>query len=184
MHVPQDVNGLLDENQLCWHFHQLFHQLRVANRGSHRDALEDDLGHVDNMLGNRQKRVEELKHVQQLFHHQRHRSVKRLQTRNGIDDLFHGVPLDTYLRPSTQRLPHQTTGRTPGEEGASVVVTRRASRAPPPWPCSVPLGLRGGCSRPRPWRRSSVHTASTHGSVALFAALWHPARVHLRQPPT
>ena len=72
-----------------------------------------------------------------------------------------GLPLSVFLI----KQPEERLGR----RGASVVVTRRASRALPPWPCSVPLGLRGGCSRPRPWRRSSVHTASTHGSVALFS---------------
>ena len=48
-------------------------------------------------------------------------------------------------------------------------------RTPPPrrWPYSVPVGLRGGYSRPGPWRRSSVHTASVHGGVALSASCRH-----------
>ena len=37
---------------------------------------------------------------------------------------------------------------------------------PRPWPCSVPVVLRGGCTRPGPWRRSSVQAASMHGGVA------------------
>ena len=65
-------------------------------------------------------------------------------------------------------LPPGTAGRAPaGEEGASVVVTRRAPRVPPsrPWQNSDPLRY-GACSLPGPLRRSSVHTAIKHGGVA------------------
>ena len=35
----------------CWHFHQLFHQLRITERSALRDSvLENNLGHFDNLL--------------------------------------------------------------------------------------------------------------------------------------
>ena len=49
-----NVNGLLDVKKDCWHFHQLLHQLRLAKRDSRRDVLENDLGHIDNLLGRQQ----------------------------------------------------------------------------------------------------------------------------------
>ena len=67
-----------------------------------------------------------------------------------------------------RRAPPRTAGRAPAEEeGASVVVTRCAPRAPPPrpWQTSDPLRC-GAYSLPGPLRRSSVHTASKHGGVA------------------
>ena len=46
-------------------------------------------------------RVEELERIHQLFHHQRHGSVKRRRTGNGVDALLHGVPLYPLLWPDT-----------------------------------------------------------------------------------
>ena len=51
------------------HFHQLFRQLRLKNR-TVRDGELWDLGHCDDMLGDRS--VEELEEVHQLVHHLRH----------------------------------------------------------------------------------------------------------------
>ena len=59
------------------HGHQLFRQLRITHQASRRDVLEDDLGHFNNLLGNRHKRIDEPEHIHQLFHHQRHRSIER-----------------------------------------------------------------------------------------------------------
>ena len=81
------------------HVHQLFRQLRITYQASRRDVLEDDLGHFNNLLGNRHKRIDEPEHIHQLFHHQRHRNIKRREPKNGVDDLFHGVPLNLLLRP-------------------------------------------------------------------------------------
>ena len=80
------------------HLHQLFHQLRVAHRGAHRDVIEQDLGHFDSLLGNRLKRVEEAHDVRQLFHHLRHRIVEKRHQRDCVDDLFHGAPLYPCMR--------------------------------------------------------------------------------------
>ena len=61
-------------------------------------SLEDDLGHVDNLLRNKQKRVEEVEDFRRLFHHQRHRNIEHRQTRDGVDDLLHSVSLCPFLR--------------------------------------------------------------------------------------
>ena len=93
------VNGLLDEKRDCWHFHQLFRELRLTEDRTLRDGVLGDLGHVDNLLGHRV--VEELEHVHQLVHHLRHRSVE-IEHRHGdkgLDHLLRGVPLDPLLRP-------------------------------------------------------------------------------------
>ena len=45
------------------------------------------------------------------------------------------------------------------------------------------VGLRGGCSRRGPWRRSSVHTANMHDGVALSAS-WRRQRVQPSRPST
>ena len=74
------------------HFHQLFRQLRIANSGSQRDVMGQDLGHCDNLLGNRGERVEEAHCVLQLFHHLRRKIVKKQHRRDCIDDLLHGAP--------------------------------------------------------------------------------------------
>ena len=50
------------------HGHQLFRQLRITYQASRRDVLEDDLGHFNNLLGNRHKRIDETEHIHQLVH--------------------------------------------------------------------------------------------------------------------
>ena len=90
------------------HFHQLFRQLRVAHRGAHRDVIKQDLGHFDNLLGNRQKRVEKAHDIRQLFHHLRHKCINNLHhgsTAHEVDNVLHGVPLDTLLRPRVRDRP-------------------------------------------------------------------------------
>ena len=62
-----------------------------------RDVIEQDLGHLDNLLRNAEiERRENTK--EQLFHHQRHRNVESRKQRS-VDHLVHGVPLDPCLRP-------------------------------------------------------------------------------------
>ena len=79
------------------HCHHLFRQLCIAHNGAHRNVLRQDLGHFDSLLRNRQKRVEELEHVWQLFHHLRRRIVESRQ-RGEVDDLLNGAPLYPFLR--------------------------------------------------------------------------------------
>ena len=56
-----NVNGLLEKKRDCWHFHQQFHQMRTTDRSTVRDSvLENNLRHFDNLLNNRQHRVEDL----------------------------------------------------------------------------------------------------------------------------
>ena len=150
-----NVNFLLEKVQDCWHFHELFRQLRFA-KDSRRDVFHNDLGHVDSLLGRRHLRIEETEHVHQMFRHQRHRSVKRRQTRNGVDDLLHGVPLYLLRQKAARRAPA-------GEGGGGV------SRIVAVWFCSLspspalamfcPVG--GGYSLPRPRRRSDVGAEAT-----------------------
>ena len=102
LHQERECQRSARDNTGWWHFHQLFRQLRLANRGSRRHAFNDDLGCVNNLLGNRRERVEELEHVHQLSHHQRNRNVKRRHDQRTVVDLFHGVPLNPLLRPDLE----------------------------------------------------------------------------------
>ena len=84
------------------HFHQLFHQLRIANSRSHRDVLGQALGQFDNLLGIRHERVEETEDVWQLFHRLRHKSIEDLHhgsKADEVENVLHGVPLDLLLWP-------------------------------------------------------------------------------------
>ena len=81
------------------HFHQLFHQLWLTTQTSRRDVLQRELGHAENLPGNRTQRTEETEDIHQLFSHQQHRDVKNRQRRRGVDDLVHWVLLNPLLRP-------------------------------------------------------------------------------------
>ena len=63
-------NRRLEKIQDCRHFHQLFRQLGIANRGTRRDVVNEDLGHINNLLGNRKQRIKATKDVHQLLSHQ------------------------------------------------------------------------------------------------------------------
>ena len=68
-----------------------------------------DLGHVDNLLGNRRHtRDEELKNVRQMFLHLQHRSIESLDQL--VPDA--AVPLNLPLRPGLQHgsRPHPCRG--------------------------------------------------------------------------
>ena len=91
-----NVNGLLNNSKLCWHFHQLYRQLRFSTRESRRD--EDDLGHFDDLLGNRHKR-KDWSTSTNCSNHQRHRSVETLHEGRDVDRVLRGVPLKPPLRP-------------------------------------------------------------------------------------
>ena len=78
------------------HFHQLFRQLRLESR-TVRDGVLWDLGHCDDLLGDRS--VEGLEDVHQLVHHLRHWYVEDLYHWSKVGKLLHGVPLDPLLRP-------------------------------------------------------------------------------------
>ena len=94
-----NVNGLLNKSRLCRHFHLLLRQLRFA-KDLRRDVIEDDLGHVGNLLGNhRRKRVDETEDVHQLFHQQRHRIIEDLYHGSKAGKMLHGVPLDPLRGP-------------------------------------------------------------------------------------
>ena len=93
---PRRGSPLLEHGnrQHSRHIHQLFHQLRLGNRGTRGDVFADDLGHFDGQLGNLTiMRPEDVQ--QQLFLHLRHRNIEQ---RCG-DDLLHSVSLYPLLRP-------------------------------------------------------------------------------------
>ena len=97
----------LERTKLCHHpilSSVLRKSFQLAKRGSWRDALDDDLGHFDSLLGNKYERVKELEHVHQLFHHQRYRNIER---RSGTASTIwsYGVPLKLLLRPGQGRHP-------------------------------------------------------------------------------
>ena len=95
--------------------------------------------YVDNLLGNRREHVEEVEHVHQLFHHQRHRNVKRRHDQRAVDDLHHGAPLISLLRPDLAKLVrprspelrHAVTCRAPGGGCFRIFAVQRASNPPP-----------------------------------------------------
>ena len=159
------------------HFHQLFHQLRVAHRGAHRDVIEQDLGHFDSLLGNRLKRVEEAHDVRQLIHRQRHRIIEKRHQRGCVDDMFHGAPLyprmqtgqgSDPVRPSSFGVPRQTDLSTPNPPWSwptSGSVERRTSRA-------LHLRTKSGAGlRRTPCARSSVCVEETSGAGAPSSAV-------------
>ena len=175
-------------------FHQLFRQPRLATHASRRDVLEEDLGHVDNLLGNRTRCIEETEDVHQLFSHQRHRDVKNRQRKRGVDDLVHWVLLNPLLLPRGGQAANPRQAHLRRQEKSTQCLPRGEWDAPErgrvlqlvllPRPCpSSDLVRYGACTRTGPLRRSSVHTSNMHGGVALFAALRH-WRVQLLQPPT
>ena len=82
------------------HFHQLFHQLRVATPTSRRNIVRQDLRHFDDRLGNHQQlRGKELHDIRQLFHRLQHKSIESLDqlVRDAV------VPLHLPLRPGLQQ---------------------------------------------------------------------------------
>ena len=85
------------------HFHQLFHQLRLANCRSQGDVLRHDLGHFDNLIGIRKERIEELEHVLQLFHRLRQRIIEQRHQRDCVDNRLHGALQNLCLRASHLR---------------------------------------------------------------------------------
>ena len=182
--------------RVCRHFHQLFRQLRVTqNSGSHRDIVEQDLGYFDNLLRIRRERVEEAYDVRQLFHHLRHRCIENLHhgsKAHEVDNVLHGVPLDSLLRPRVRDRPQaaplrclrQTTRRTPHPWLLwTSVSVELCSQPPRPCPSSVPVGRRtfhqpphcrsgGGRLRTGPLRRSAAHVSTMSADVAVFSATW------------
>ena len=117
---------------------------------------------------------------QQLFLPQRHKNIER--RRNGIDSLFHGVPLNVHHVPSpaqpgwlaaspveeasgtaasrTTRALHLSAGPT----RSFVPAGRSSSRQPPP-------GRNyGGRLRTRPLRRSAAHVLTMSAGVAPASA--------------
>ena len=177
-----------------WHFHQLFHLLRLANYRSQGDVLGQDLRHFDDLLGIRHERVEETEDVWQLFHRLRHRSIEDLHhgsKADEVDNVLQGVPLDPLLRS------HLDERWRPAPRRALPRTTRRTLHSPllwtsvsvelcsqPPWPCpsSVPVG-RATFHLPPPCRSCgeaaadrAIATLSMSAGVAVFSAT--RSRVH------
>ena len=61
-----------------------------------------DLGHCDCLLGNED--IEQPAYLHQLVFNLRHRNVKRRQEERIVDVLFHGAPLNPFLRPDLVEL--------------------------------------------------------------------------------
>ena len=155
------------------HFHQEFRQLRPANQRSHRDVLEDDLGHFNNLLGKRYKRIDKLEHIHQLFHHQRRRRIES-QEQRGVDSLLHSAPLNPPLRPDAS----EAVRPRPGGRwlvvvekevlhtcrlGGGVLLLVPTLRLLPP---SVSVELSGAKTRQGPGRSTAAHAAKQHAVVA------------------
>ena len=153
--------------------------------GSRRDAHDDDLGHVDDLLGNKRERVEELELIHQLFHHQRHRSVKRRTICSTVCPCTGSYGL-TPARRSGRAPPGSSSkdnSKSSGWRGgvSQIVAPCSSSRSPPPRSCpSSDLVRCGASSQTGPWRRSAVHTARTGVTVAPVA-FERRQRVHHRR---
>ena len=70
----------------------------------------------------------------------------------------------------------------PGEGDASGTWPCSASRDLPPWPWPSSVLLSGATSRPGPQRRTSAHTATWSGAVALCVAGQHSSRAARHGP--
>ena len=152
------------------HFHQLFHQLRLAHSSAYGDVLGRDLGHFDDLLGIRHERVEETEDVWQLFHRLRHKSIEDLHhggKTHKVDDVLHGVPLDPPVWP--RRLCQ--AGRPPPAMLFVVQAEehRLGRRSPRPWPSSV-LVRSGATTWPGPQRSTAAHVATMSAVVAACDA--------------
>ena len=100
------------------HIHELLHQLRIPERRAPSSLVHSDLGHLDNLLENRQRGVEEHKNLRQLSHHLRHRSIEHRQGHN-VDGLLHDAPLNPLLR--TRHVGHTVwSGATDGRHLVNV----------------------------------------------------------------
>ena len=93
------------------HFHQLFRHLRLRNQGTRGDVVDDELGHFDNLLGNRaiqestgvQHVFLEVQELRQVVHHMRHRKIKDLHDRAEGAEIFQDVPHHFVLPASDLR---------------------------------------------------------------------------------
>ena len=77
--------------------HQLFRQLRCTEDCASSTGWTDNLGHFNNLLGNRD--VQDLEGLHHLFSHQRHGGIEQRNDRHAVDELPHGVALNPLLRP-------------------------------------------------------------------------------------
>ena len=160
------------------HFQQEFRRLRLANQRSHSHVLEDDLGHFNNLLGKRYKRIDKLEHIHQLFHHQRRRRIES-QEQRGVDSLLHSAPLNPPLRPDAS----EAVRPRPGGRwlvvvekevlhtcrlGGGVLLLVPTLRLLPP---SVSVELSGAKTRQGPGRSTAAHAAKQHAVVAISDAV-------------
>ena len=109
------------------HFHQLFRQLRLLERGTLQDRVLKNLGHFDDLLDIRKRLVEDLQHFHHRVHRLRHRNMEKLDDGHNIDNLLHDVPRDSLLRPRHGRQPVRP--RAPELRHAVIVVEAEVPRA-------------------------------------------------------
>ena len=177
------------QDDVPWHGHiyELLHQLRIPERRAPKGLVHSDLGHLDNLLENRQRGVEEHKNLRQLSHHllaQEHRASARAQRRwSAARCAAEPAPADqtrrthglvwSHRRQAPRPRPWQSTGCLPsgewGSSGSSPCSSTRSS-TPRPWPSSVLLRS-GAYSLPGPLRRSSAHVLGMSGAVAADVAV-------------
>ena len=154
------------------HFHQLFRQLRLAKSSTVRDPiLKSDLGHFDNLLG--QRLVEDFEDTHQLC------------TKDSI--ICSAVCRRTRAcRPATSgrsggRPPPSSSSETSKNSATLPLAVfwpvRRCTARAPPTPLSTGQnGTRsGGAFQPGPLRRSWVRAEASNGGVAPSSAsrsLW------------
>ena len=154
--LPDDLDKRHDRRR----YHQLFHRLRRTKDCASSAGWTHDLGHFDNLLGNRE--VERCEKVHQLFYHLRHNVVEQRDQRHRVDDLLRGAQLYPLLRqhlkqrcwpPGGWCLPNVLPGvhrKVPGTSRLGEGIFRNTAvqyisrPSPRPLPSSVSVELSGG----------------------------------------
>ena len=174
--LPDDLNKRHDRRR----FHQLFHRMRRTKDCASSAGWTHDLGHVDNLLGN--KEVERCEKVHQLFYHLRHSVVEQRDQRHRVDDLLCGALLYPFMR---QHLKQRCWP--PGGWCLSIILhgvhrkvlgTSRLGGggifrivAVLSWPSSVSVGRCGAGTWPGLQPPSAARVATTSADGAAFAAM-------------
>ena len=125
-----NVNGLLEKVQDCWHFHQLFRQLRLANRCSRRDVLEDVLGTLKTCSATTTSASTNWStSIHQVSPHQRRRRIERQEQQKrveGLEDVWSTICSTGASRSKTSSFPMPACRSMP----CGLCSSKEASRVP------------------------------------------------------
>ena len=153
VHCKEEKDMIVGTSTSC------VHQLRLANRSSHRNIIRQDLGHFDNLLGNRRECGKEEQDIRQLVQHLRRKNIEILDDRRAR--CLRAAATSPAAAPPTSVLAALP------EKVASVPVGRRASRGPSP---PLPWAAHGGASlQPGPFGATAARDASASAGRRALA---------------